>query len=117
MGARPDLDSVGGRPLDGLNSAGPVEPWLFLGCRRGFVAPAVVVNPVMVRLQPLFVMGRLAGFVRLPETVSHKLVYGSPSIHKDDHSLQFMFGGESRPPAEALPAEQELVGGESAFSR
>ena len=78
---------------------------------RNFFDPTAVVNPVVVRLQPLLVVGRLAGFLSRPETVGHKLVYGLHSVHKGDHGLRFVFGGESRPSAEALPAEQELGGG------
>ena len=50
-------------------------------------------------------------------TFGHKLVDGSNLIHEDDHVFRFVFGWESRPPAEALPPEQELVRGESTFSR
>ena len=117
MEARTDLDSVGRRPLDGYDFAGPVEPRLFLGRRWGFLDSAAVVNPVMVRLQPLFIVCRLAGFVRRSETVGHKLVNGSHLIHESDHVLRFLFGWESRPPAEALPTEQELVRVGSTFSR
>ena len=49
--------------------------------------------------------------------VGHQLVNGSHSIHEGDHILRFVFGWESRPSAESLPAEQELVRGESTFSR
>ena len=68
-----------------------------------------------MRLQPPFVIGCFAGLVRRLETVGHELVYGSHSVHESNHILRFVFCWDSRPPAEAFPTKQGLVGGETAL--